>query len=116
MSEKTVGSKAEVFHGNAVHTSGGLHKSDLMKTKNGRIVSRKKHAMGKKAVRRLFSLGYKPKKGLFRLFTAKKKRAGGFTEDPSGDLVGLPPMQGAGIIDLSRNFLGGRRRTARRND
>lgn len=31
----------------------------------GRIVSKKQHAAGKKAIQRLFSLGYKPKKGKF---------------------------------------------------
>lgn len=65
---KAVGSKAEVFHGSAVHTSGGLHKHHLMKTRKGRIVSKKKHALGKKAVNRLFKAGYKPKKGTFKLF------------------------------------------------
>ena len=73
----TVGSKAQVFHGKAKHTSGGLTRKDLMKTKSGRIVSRKKHAAGKKAIHRLFKLGYKPKKGTFRLMgrsTARKTR------------------------------------------
>jgi hypothetical protein len=64
---KTVGSKAEVFHGSAKHTSGYLYKKDLMKHK-GRIISRKKHAAGKKAIKHLFSKGYKPKKGTFKLF------------------------------------------------
>jgi hypothetical protein len=63
---KTVGSKAEVFHGSAKHTSGGLKKKDLMKHK-GRIVSRKKHAAGKKAILRLFKAGYKPTKGTFKV-------------------------------------------------
>ena len=36
-----------------------------MRTKHGRIVSKKQHAAGKKAIKRLFSLGYKPKKGKF---------------------------------------------------
>jgi hypothetical protein len=67
---KTVGSKAEVFHGTAKHTSGGLKQKDLMKTKAGRIVSRKKHAAGKKAILRLFRAGYKPTKGTF---TAMRK-------------------------------------------
>ena len=62
-----VGSKAQVWHGNADHTSGGLHKSDLMKHK-GRIISRKKHALGKKALKHLVKAGYKPKKGTFKLF------------------------------------------------
>ena len=63
----TVGSKAQVWHGNAKHTSGGLTKKDLMKHK-GRIVSKKKHALGKKAIRRLAKAGYKAKKGTFKLF------------------------------------------------
>lgn len=65
---KAVGSKAEVYHGTAKHTSGGLKKKDLMKTKKGRIVSRKKHAAGKKALKRLLKAGYKAKKGTFKLF------------------------------------------------
>jgi hypothetical protein len=64
---KAVGSKAEVYHGTAKHTSGGLHKKDLMKHK-GRIISRKKHAAGKKAIKHLKSLGYIAKKGTFKLF------------------------------------------------
>ena len=63
---KAVGSKAEVFHGTAKHTSGGLKKKDLMKHHN-RIISRKKHAAGKKAIKHLFAAGYKPKKGTFKL-------------------------------------------------
>ena len=63
-----VGSKAQVFHGHAKHTSGGLEKRDLMKTRKGRIVSRKKHALGKKAIKRLTKAGYKAKKGTFKLF------------------------------------------------
>ena len=61
-----VGTKAMVWHGTAKHTSGGLKKSDLMKHK-GRIISRKKHAAGKKAIKHLRALGYIAKKGTFRL-------------------------------------------------
>jgi hypothetical protein len=46
----------------------GLTRKDLMKTKKGRIVSRKKHAAGKKALKRLTKAGYKAKKGTFKLF------------------------------------------------
>lgn len=42
------GSRAQVWHGNAKHTSGGLTKSDLM-MRNGRIISKRKHSAGKKA-------------------------------------------------------------------
>ena len=70
-----VGSKSQVFHGTAKHTAGGLKLKDLMKTKNGRIVSRKKHAAGKKAIKNLRKLGYIAKKGTFKLFS-KSKRGG----------------------------------------
>ena len=36
---KKVGSRAEVFHGNATQTSGGLTKDKLMKNKENRIIS-----------------------------------------------------------------------------
>ena len=61
-----IGSKAQVFHGTARQTSGGLKKSDLI-FKKGRIISRRKSAAGKKAIQHLFALGYKPKKGQFTL-------------------------------------------------
>ena len=64
----TTGSAAQVFHGTAKHTSGGLTKKDLMKTKKGRVVSKKKHAAGLKAIKRLRKLGYVAKKGTFKLF------------------------------------------------
>jgi hypothetical protein len=63
---KRIGSKAEVFHSSARQTSGGLKKKDLMKHK-GRIISRKKHAAGKKALKFLTRQGYIAKKGKFVL-------------------------------------------------
>jgi hypothetical protein len=65
-----IGSRAEVFHGNADKTSGGLTKKDLM-MKDGRIKSKAAHdaAMnrmkreGKKAMVKVF----KPKEGEFKL-------------------------------------------------
>lgn len=63
-----VGSRAAVYHGNAHHTSGGLTKSDLVMNRHGRIVSRRKMALGKKAIKTLYKAGYKPKKGTFKLF------------------------------------------------
>jgi hypothetical protein len=65
------GTKAQVFHGTASRTPGGLTKKDLMKTKAGRIVSRRKHAAGIKAIRRLKKLGFVAKKGTFKLFSKK---------------------------------------------
>ena len=76
---KALGTKAEVFHGTAKHTSGGLHKKDLVKTRRGRIVSRRKQAAGRKAIKNLRKLGYIAKKGKFALFTKKSKR-GGFSD------------------------------------
>ena len=39
---KTIGSRAEVWHDKALHTSGGLKKKDLIQNKFGYIVSKKK--------------------------------------------------------------------------
>ena len=61
---KAVGSRAQVMHGTAHHTSGGLTKSDLKMNKWGRIVSRKKSAKAKKE-KRLEKAGYKTRKGKF---------------------------------------------------
>jgi hypothetical protein len=65
-----VGSRIQVMHGTCHHTAGGLTKGDLMMHK-GRIVSRKAHAAGKKAIQRLRKAGYVAKKGHFKLFTKK---------------------------------------------
>ena len=46
--KKDVGSRAEVFHGTAMRTSGGLTKKNLKKNKYGRIVSRKASKSAKK--------------------------------------------------------------------
>jgi hypothetical protein len=62
------GSKAQVWHGTAKHTPGGLTRKDLMKTKKGRIVSRKKHSIGLRRIKTLRKLGFKAKKGKFTLF------------------------------------------------
>ena len=74
MTEQTFGSKAQVWHGTAKKTSGGLTKSDLIKNKHGRIVSRRKHTMGKKSIKHLRKLGYIAKKGKFTLFHKGHKR------------------------------------------
>jgi len=69
-----VGSKAQVFHGTAERTVGGLRKADLMQTNAGRIVSKKQHEAGLKAINRLKAQGYVAKKGEFKLFTKKSKK------------------------------------------
>jgi hypothetical protein len=60
----TFGSRAEVWHGNAKKTTGGLTKSDLLKNKHGEIVSKKKHHTAKKE-KRLEKAGYFTQKGKF---------------------------------------------------
>jgi hypothetical protein len=64
MVERTFGSRAEVFHGTAKKTTGGLTKKDLLKNKHGEIVSRKKHITAKRE-KRLEKHGYFAKKGKF---------------------------------------------------
>ena len=88
-----VGTKAAVWHGSAKHTSGGLTRKDLMKTKRGRIVSKKKHAAGQKAIKKLRKLGYVAKKGQFKLFTKKSKR-GGFSDAMAGSMADIAKMMG----------------------
>ena len=65
--QKVVGSRAEVFHGKAYKTSGGLLKKDLRKNKHGRIVSKKASQRAKKE-KRLENAGYITKKGEFHAF------------------------------------------------
>ena len=62
--ETLVGTRAQVWHGTAYKTSGGLLKPDLMQNKAGRIVSEKKHNTAKKD-NRLVKHGYGTKKGKF---------------------------------------------------
>lgn len=50
---KRLGSRAEVWHESARQTTGGLRKSDLMKNKRGRIVSKKRHANGMKRLKNI---------------------------------------------------------------
>ena len=49
----TKGTKAQVWHGTALKTAGGLQKSDLMMNKHKRIVSKKKHSAGKKLMKKM---------------------------------------------------------------
>jgi hypothetical protein len=67
-----IGSRAQVMHGTAHHTSGGLTKGDLKYNKAGRIVSRKKSASAKKD-KRLEKAGYKTRKGKFGAVKVEKK-------------------------------------------
>jgi len=71
---QTTGSRAQVWHGTAKKTSGGLTKHNLMMNKHGRIVSKRKHASGKKTIKHLKKLGYVAKKGEFKLFHKHRAR------------------------------------------
>lgn len=62
--EMLSGSRAQVWHGTAYKTSGGLTKHHLMQNKSGRIVSKEKHMTAKKE-KRLVKAGYGTKKGKF---------------------------------------------------
>ena len=73
---QTTGTRAQVWHGTAKHTSGGLTKTHLMQNKAGRIVSRAKHNTAKREMR-LVKFGYGTKKGEFgfvKLGSHKKRR------------------------------------------
>lgn len=59
-----IGTRAQVWHGTAYKTTGGLCKTDLMKNKAGRIVSKAKHMSAKKD-KRLVKAGFLTKKGHF---------------------------------------------------
>lgn len=68
---ETFGTRAQVFHGTAMKTTGGLTKSDLVQDKYGRIVSK---AARKAALARMKEEGskhlvkvFKPKKSGFKL-------------------------------------------------
>ena len=61
---KVNGTRAEVMHGTAKKTSGGLTKKDLKYNKQGRIVSVKQSNRAKKE-NRLVKAGYVTKKGQF---------------------------------------------------
>ena len=59
-----IGSRAQVFHGTAKQTSGGLRRSDLKKNKRGAIVSRRASDRAKKD-NRLVKAGYVTQRGKF---------------------------------------------------
>jgi len=86
--EQNIGSRAQVWHGTAKKTSGGLTKSHLMKNKQGRIVSKKVHKISKRE-NRLVKAGFFTKKGIFGHFKkgSRKLRGGtGFGVGPGDPL------------------------------
>ena len=72
--EILVGSRAQVWHGTAYKTPGGLKKDGLLKNKNDRYVSRKKHTTAKRE-KRLEKHGFFAKKGVFGMVRGTPKGA-----------------------------------------
>ena len=120
---KTIGSRAEVWHGTARKTSGGLTHSHLMKNKSGRIVSKSKHHTAKRE-KRLLKHGYGTKKGHFgavKMMGKSRKMKGG---SPYGNAFSPSAFDGSGIdgqgitnygsssvdVQLAAGMAGGRRR------
>ena len=92
--KRKIGSRAEVFHSICEKTSGGLKKHQLTRNKHGRIVSKKKQAAGKKSIKRLFALGYKPTKGRFSLMKKSKK-----SSRRTRKRGGAEPFEGAELFE-----------------
>jgi hypothetical protein len=71
-----VGTRAQVMHGNAKQTSGGLEKNDLKYNKQGKIVSKMMSIIAKNE-NRLQKAGYTTRKGIFKLFRKQSGTVGG---------------------------------------
>jgi len=134
--EKLTGSRAQVWHGTALKTSGGLKKSDLMQNKAGRIVSKAKHSTAKKE-KRLVKHGYGTRKGHFGAVKlsgkSRKMRGGTGVYGPSlspADYVSAPgDFTGSGIdgqgltyypqnstdVQIAAGMAGGKRRRMKRS-
>ncbi len=103
--KRTIGTRAEVWHGTAKKTSGGLTKDDLLKNKSGRIVSKAKHNTAKKEMR-LKKHGYGPKsrKELKRLSKkghsrkASRKMRGGSSALSPADITDSYMLKGGASL------------------
>ena len=105
MHVQTTGTRAQVWHGTAKKTSGGLTKSDLMQNKAGRIVSRAKHNTAKREMR-LVKHGYGTKKGEFGFVKIGSHSKSHKKRKMRGGAGMMPPMQmghkgGAGMGSLT---------------
>jgi len=109
--EQTTGTRAQVWHGTAKKTSGGLTKTALMMNKHGRIVSKKKHHTAKKE-KRLVKAGFLTKKGHFGFIKKgtrrhrSKKMRGGDGEDMGMGMDDESSSDG----EMEGEMEGGRRR------
>lgn len=97
-SGKIIGSRIQVYRGNATHTSGRLTKNDLIRNQHGRIVSKKRHEQGKTAIKYLEKGGYK---GILPSKRAKKTLTGGCSviQADMPDKFKTSRMDGSGVVD-----------------
>lgn len=108
---QTTGTRAQVWHGTAKRTSGGLTKKDLIKNKAGRIVSKAKYITAKRE-KRLLKYGYGTQKGKFGFVRkgdsgsssrsrGRKGRKGRKGKRGGGGLYPLSPAKISGISETS---------------
>jgi hypothetical protein len=110
--EMLIGTRAQVWHGTAYKTTGGLTKGDLMQNKAGRIVSKAKHNTAKKE-KRLVKAGFLTKKGHFGFIkngkSMKKGRKG--SRKMRGGMSALSPSEyngeGVGTSGVNLQFVAG---------
>tara|TARA_Y100001958_G_C21072938_1_gene431793 strand:+ start:193 stop:690 length:498 start_codon:yes stop_codon:yes gene_type:complete len=96
--EMRIGSRAQVFHGTAKQTSGGLQKCDLKKNKRGAIVSRRASARAKKE-NRLVKAGFVTQKGKFGVV----QRGGEDSIEQDGDTYDYIGKSNTGNIIVYKN-------------
>ena len=109
-----IGTRAQVWHGTAYKTTGGLCKHDLMQNKAGRIVSKAKHMSAKKD-KRLVKAGFLTKKGHFGFIkngkSMRKKRGRKGSRKMRGGMSPLSPTnydgQGVGTSGVDLQFVAG---------
>jgi hypothetical protein len=112
-----IGTRAQVWHGTAYKTTGGLTKSNIMKNKAGRIVSKSKHMSAKKD-KRLVKAGFLTKKGQFGFIKNGKSMKKGRSRSRSRKMRGgmayggpLSPQdyegEGVGTSGVNLQFVAG---------
>jgi len=118
MHSRTIGTRAQVWHGTALKTSGGLTKKHLMMNKHGRIVSRKKHNTAKRE-KRLVKAGFITKKGHFGFIKKSKhhrrhskskscSKSRSMSKKKGGGLSWAPYNgQGSGTSGVNLQFIAG---------
>ena len=100
---KRVGTRAQVMHGNAKMTGGGLMKKDLKYNKAGKIVSKKLSRIATKE-QRLQKAGYKTQKGVFELFQ-KQIGGDGDSEDENESNAAILKSQEALVNRFKQTFI-----------